>query len=341
MNRFVDKIVNMSKRGDFSYIRESMEAYWKNKDDHPWDRIYKALAQEMGEQEDESFSERVMLVREAVFCSLDMTSLSLALDVGANEILSIMTNETEWKDGRREARSHCASLLKKRIEAGKIEYIVEVGLEKDDFEYLIPEVREARIAKFKKAKPTLDSDNVDLAPLRKSRYGRQLLRSLNIVESSLDADDERVERLVETYEHQLLELELSDTIDILPDNRTQQVTLNGVPVDTGNERPSKRIKKSQSPEADQDISSQEELTGYVAENLREIEYAGELQALDGIGPVMESKLKQCGYDSFVTIAHAQVEELAEKIHGVGPTRAQELIEGARRLLDGGGKGDGG
>jgi predicted flap endonuclease-1-like 5' DNA nuclease len=315
-----------------------MKAYWKNKSENPWDRIYKTLAKEMSDQEDESLLERVMLVREAVFCGLDMISLSLALDVGANELLSIMTNEKQWKDGRREARSRCVSLLKKKIEEGKVDYIVESGLEKDGFAYLIPEVREARVAKFKEAKPTLDTKKVDLTPLRKSRYGRQLLRSLNIVETSLDTSDDRVEQLVETYEHQLLELELSDTAELDLDEQTQQITLNGVPVDSQEKGVGEEIRKTRPAGTGRDFSSQEELTDYVEESLKEVEYAGDLQALDGIGPAMESKLRECGYDSFVAIAHAQVEELSASVHGVGSARAKMLIEGARKLLDGGKEG---
>ncbi|MGM0686927.1 MAG: helix-hairpin-helix domain-containing protein [Promethearchaeati archaeon] len=334
VDRFIDKILRMSMRGDFSSITDSLKGYWKDKDANPWDRFYKVLETYIEGLDSKDLSQRILLVREAVFCGLGMTSLSLPLDLGADKLLSILTKEASWEDGRREARAYCASILQEKIEAGHVDYIVETGLEKDGFGYLVSKVREARIEKFRKAKPDPDSERIDLTALRQSQYGRNLLRSLSILESNLEASDERVERLLEKYDHQLLELELAGTLDDLPVDSTHQVTLTGAPVQNQVDASREKIQISESSSPDEDLSKQEELTEYVTENLREVEFAGDLQALNGIGPAMESRLKESGYDSFVAIAHARVDQLSKDVKGVGKARAETLISGARNLLEG-------
>lgn len=209
----------------------AIESYWSDKKQYPLHRLYKVI-EKYWEQEnpDIDLSGALILIRDGIFASLDILSLSLALEVPTEELVHILCKEKSFKDGRRKVRNYCANLAKDMIETGEVGYLTETGLKRDGFEYLTPKLKDKHIEIFKAARPVEKDGQYSLSRLLRSKYGKMLLRELEVTKNKIDASDLMAKEILERYDHMLIEIEL-DT-DPLPDiEETQQLTLNGEPIE--------------------------------------------------------------------------------------------------------------
>ncbi|MHA2163024.1 MAG: hypothetical protein ACXABF_11430 [Candidatus Thorarchaeota archaeon] len=229
---FVDKICDMSRRGDIDGALELLKGYWIDKKAHPWHRIYNMIETHWtkeGEQRD--LAETLLLIRDAVFGSIDIHSLSLSLEIPTSKILEEITSGNSWKDGRRKARTFCGNMVSDLIEKGRIEYLEPTALRRDGFGYVVPSLNVARLKEFKKAQPVENDGRLEIKALSRSVFGKQLLRDQMITTASLPLDSPQAEQITQAYDHRLLDLEIDQTADLAFPAETEQITLNGRPVD--------------------------------------------------------------------------------------------------------------
>ncbi|MHA1484253.1 MAG: hypothetical protein ACTSPR_02920 [Candidatus Thorarchaeota archaeon] len=225
---FVHKIADLSSRGDIEAITELLKSYWKDKRAHPWHRLY-ALIETQWEKENPSkdLQETLILLRDAIFGSLEMLSLSLALNIPASEVLAMVCKGATWKDGRRLARAECSTLAMDLIDKGDLGNLTPSALERDGMGFLLAFLHEAHLKEIKMAKPTTKDGKLDLKALSRTMYGRRLLREKTIAATSIDESDPVAVEILETYDNLILELEIEDASRIIPVRPTEQVTLNG------------------------------------------------------------------------------------------------------------------
>jgi hypothetical protein len=216
----------LSRRGSMDKLVDLMKGFWTDKSAYPLHRLYKIMEKDWKRTDNEEATvERIMLVRDGVFGALDMLSLSLPLDISGNAIIQILIKGTDWDDGRRRVRSECAKIINEMISSKKIADILSSGLERDGFGFLVPDLSEALLKDFKKARPRARKGNVSLAGLSRSVLGRRLLREQMIADRKLPEGDPRLDALREVYDRLLVELEL-DQQRAIP-QETHQVTFNG------------------------------------------------------------------------------------------------------------------
>jgi len=225
---FVHKIADLSSRGDIEATTELLKGYWKDKRTHPWHRLY-AIIETQWEKEnpDKDLQETLILLRDAIFGSLEMLSLSLALNIPANEVLVMVCKGESWKNGRRLARAECSTLAMDLIDKGDLGYLIPSALKRDGMGFLLAPLHEAHLKEFKMAKPTTKDGKLDLKALSRTMYGRRLLREKTIAASSIDETDPAAVEVLKTYDNLILELEIADASRIIPVGPTDQITLNG------------------------------------------------------------------------------------------------------------------
>jgi hypothetical protein len=243
-------------------VRQSLEGFWDNKKENPWHCIYDDIEKYWEKESPEiDTSETLLLLRDAVFASLDMQSLSLPILMDTSELLEMVLGEKSWKSGRRTARNHCASLIVDKIRRGQLNHVEDIGLELDGFGYLVDELHEARLEKYRKAEPDVKRKYAYMEPLLKSREGRRLLRNLSITEERLEKDDTRFEELMQAYEHALVDMEVDlSSSSVFPD-ATRQVTLNGETIENQSEAERQYSRKKKKTRGEQ-----EALTGFIGES---------------------------------------------------------------------------
>ena len=225
---FVHKIADLSRRGDIEAITELLKGYWKDKRTYPWHRLHSIIeTQWEKENPDKDLQEILILLRDAVFGSLGMLSLSLALNIPASEVLAMVCKGASWKDGRRLARAECSTLAMELIDKGDLSNLTVSALERDGMGFLLASLHEAHLKEFKMARPEIKDGKLDLKVLSRTMYGRKLLREKAIAISSIDEADPEAVEILETYDNQILELEIADASRIIPIGPTEQVTLNG------------------------------------------------------------------------------------------------------------------
>ncbi|MEM2143310.1 MAG: hypothetical protein QXQ81_08645, partial [Candidatus Thorarchaeota archaeon] len=166
---FIDDLVGKSVRGEFSAIVDSLRGYWDDKNAHPWHLIYRTLKRDKALLNDRKRTTEILVrLRDAIFCALDVISLSLSLDVSASEILSIVLSGESWTDGRRRARAHCAELLRQKIEKGDTQHIVPAGLIIDGLGFLVLHLKKAELKAFREAIPKEKDGKYDFRALTKT-----------------------------------------------------------------------------------------------------------------------------------------------------------------------------
>ncbi len=259
---FVRSMCETIRRGDMSAVRESLKGFWDDKETNPWDRVYTDIEKYWAkEHPDEELAETLLLLRDGVFASLDIQSLTLPSKIATSDLLEMVLSEETWKSGRRAARNHCVGLLVKQISNGHLNHIEDIGLELDGFGYLLDELREARLDKYREAEPDIKRKYAYLEPLRKSREGRRLLRNLSITEDRLAKDDPRFEELMEAYELALVDMEVDlSSSEAFPDS-TRQVTLNGETIEGHTAEERRKMKKKRGAKGEQ-----EALTEFINES---------------------------------------------------------------------------
>ncbi len=234
-------MVEASRQRDREAVIELVKGFWEDKRATPLHRLYRLIASHWDPGSDGELAEALLHIRDAVFCALDMLSLSTALDTSTEELLALVTGSDSWEEGRRVARSHCSRAAAEMIAAGKTDHLVDSGLERDGFAYLVPPLRRARLEAFRRARPRVRTGRLGLGRLRKTTLGRELLRQQSVVEKTLPADDPRAQALMEAYELMLVELELEESQHAPEFDETQQVTLTG---DTAPEEVDEAVSRS-------------------------------------------------------------------------------------------------
>ncbi|MHA2425895.1 MAG: hypothetical protein ACXAEF_13975 [Candidatus Thorarchaeota archaeon] len=180
-------------------------------------------------------SEALALLRDGIFGSLEIHSLSLALDVPAREVLEILLKGKNWNEGRRDARAFTSMLASQLITKLNLDYLDTSSLKRDGFGFLIPQLDEARLEEYRKARPKKEKGVLVLKPLARSVYGKRMLRSLMITSPTVKTTEDQAKQLLSEYDNFLIELETDTSRTEIPEGPTEQLTLDGEPVSLGEE----------------------------------------------------------------------------------------------------------
>ncbi|RDE11980.1 MAG: hypothetical protein C4K47_09115 [Candidatus Thorarchaeota archaeon] len=264
---FIDMVSDMSRRGDFSAVAETLEGYWINKSKYPWHSVYPVLEKRLlSRKPDSDFSNTLLLLRDAVFGAVGLTSLSLALDVTTEEVVRKITKQQSWKEAQRNVRKFLSDIVSDMIAGGEIKHLTPLGLSADGLGFLVPVLRQAQLEEFRRAKPKIMKGYLNLRPLSNSVIGRTLLRQLAIKEDRLEEQDPRVTSLLESYEHMLVDIEIGEEATAGAAPETEQATIIGGPVkEYAGRKPTKAVESRGS-------GVQTNLTEYVGRSPGEAEF---------------------------------------------------------------------
>ena len=214
-----------------------IQGYYTDRNADPWHTIFSDIEKHWTrENPNKDVSEAIVLLRDAVFGAFDILSLSIALDIQTKEIVSLFTNESNWKDGRRRVRSRCIELAEQMIKKRKTRFLIPSALKRDGFGFLVSDLQNAELETFKKARPKMGKipkqkgTVLDLRPLEKSRLGSKFLKEQMVMERFLKKNDSRVPIILEAYEQFLIDFEIDSSASAAEPVPTEQVTLNGTPV---------------------------------------------------------------------------------------------------------------
>lgn len=257
---FVDKVCDLSMRGDIDGVTELLKSFWSDKSKHPWNKIHSSIVKYwQAATPGDDVSESLIKIRDAVFGALDIHSLSLALETTTDGILDILLKGKDWKEGRKKARTFCSKAVGDLISKGQLDYLDSSSLQRDGFGYLIGSLEQAKLEQYRNAKPVESKGKLDVKSLSRSVQGRMLMRELGVVEVALDAKDPRAQGIVRAYEDRLIELETDTSKSFEQIGPVEQLTLNGEPVEgiAGKEEE----KKGKSQKKD---THQVELTEYIS-----------------------------------------------------------------------------
>jgi len=225
-------------------VADLIKGYYSKKDENPWHKVNNNIETFIKkETSKDKLSETLILLRAAVFSSLDILSFGLVDQIATSDIIDAFTSEETWKLGRRNARNHCLDIADKLIEKSTTRYLIPSALKRDGFGFLIPRIEEAQWEEFKKAKPKVAKGELDLSKLEKSIIGSNFLRDQMIMDTKIDAKDPRAAQLLEAYDLQIVEIEVDRSSIIQPPHPTEQVTLNGQPVFEEDEEKEEKIRR--------------------------------------------------------------------------------------------------
>jgi hypothetical protein len=261
---YVHKIAELSRRGDIDAVAELMKGHFSDKENNPWDRIYKDIETYWKRENPKtSASNTILHIRDAFFGALDILSLSIALSVPTSELVTLFIKENSWKDGRRSVRNRCIELIEGLIKKKKTRHLVPSALKRDGFGFLVDDVEKVELKLFKKAKPKLKrvsgkkKEVLDLKPLETLRVGSRFLREQMIMETELEKKDPRIPALQDAYDQFLSNYEVDRRSVVHESVQTEQVTLNGSPLtETSDEVTTSKKRKS-------DKAVQSPLTDYL------------------------------------------------------------------------------
>ena len=244
--RFLMHILDIGHRGDITSIIESLSMYFQDKKAHPWHRIFSILESTL---DPEKQREAILILRDSILSAFDTLSLSLTMNVSSKTLLSVFLKNNSWKEGRKEFRNYCAGLVSSEIKKRNIYHLEPFALEQDGFSYLVSDLVEAEIDIFKKGEPEIKTKGkkkyIELKKLHRSKYGRKLLREQGISETELDSSDPRYNTIIEDYEMLLTELEIDIGRMSFATGPTEQITLNGKPIEeTAPPVPEEGVKQS-------------------------------------------------------------------------------------------------
>ena len=237
-----------------------MQDYFKDKRKSPWHRVYSDIEKYWPSKDANTLNSALLLIRAGVFAALDMLSLAIAVDASTNEILKAFVKESDWQAGRKAARSHCSRLVEDMIERGDLRHLVPAALKRDGFGYLLRSLEKARWDEFVSAKPKVKRKKLDLKGLEDSIIGRDFLKEQMITETRIPEDDDRVESLIEAYDHYVIEYEVSRRSTLSDSSETEQTTLNGSPL----EETVRQKQKKTDPVEEGGETDQAELTEFVS-----------------------------------------------------------------------------
>lgn len=226
---FLDQMCELSRRGAMEDFANSIKEYWTDKRKAPWHRLYKLIEEEWNWKEGniQELKEKLILIRDGVFASLGMLSLSLAIDMNTKDVLTLLTKAKDWSSGKRIVREKCAKIVNRQISNGDVAYLVPSGLERDGFGFLMGPLKDVLIQEYRESQPVRKKRHLDVSALSNSVLGRHLLRQQMISEGKLELDDPRIQPLLEAFGRYLVELELDERVVIPKPQDTEQLTLNG------------------------------------------------------------------------------------------------------------------
>jgi hypothetical protein len=257
---FVEKVCDLSMRGDIDGVTDQLKSFWSDKTTHPWNKMYASIARHwQSTHSAEDVSEALIKIRDAVFGALDMHSLSLALETTTDSILEILLKARSWEEGQKKVRTFCSKAVRNLISRGQLDYLDSSSLQRDGFGYLVDSLEEAKLEQYKSAEPVKSKDNLDLKSLSRSVYGRTLMREAGVTEVSIDAKDSRAEALIQAYEGRLIELETDTSKSFEQTGPVEQLTLNGKPVEGSTAKEEEKKIKPQKKD-----THQVELTEYIS-----------------------------------------------------------------------------
>jgi hypothetical protein len=234
---YVQKVSELSRRGDMSAVDDLMKEYFSDKKAHPWHSLYKDIEKYWTrEYPKKDVKETLILLRDAVFSVFDILSLSIALEVPTSDLVDIFTKESNWDEARRKVRNRCIELVEELIQKRKTRYLIPSALKREGLGFLVSRIESTELETFKKAKPKMKLISkkkkvLDLTSLEKSRIGSQFLREQMVMETQIDSGDPRVSQLLEAYDQFLLDLEIDMSVSIPESVPTEQITLNGSPIE--------------------------------------------------------------------------------------------------------------
>jgi hypothetical protein len=241
---YIQRICDLSRRGDMKTVADMIKGYYSDKNENPWHKVNNNVQTFIKkETSKDKLSEILILLRAAVFSSLDILSFGLVDKIGTVDIIKAFTTEETWKLGRRNARNHCLDVVDKLIEKRNTRYLTPSALKRDGFGFLVSRIEEAQWEQFKKAKPKVTKGELDLSKMEKSVIGSKFLRDQMIMETKINAKDPRAEALLEAYDLQIVEIEIDRSSIITSPAPTEQVTLNGQPVVEDDEEKEEKPKR--------------------------------------------------------------------------------------------------
>ena len=165
-------------------VADLIKGYYSDKNENPWHKVNQNIQTFIKkETSKDKLSEILILLRAAVFGSLDILSFGLVDEIATSDIVDAFTTEDTWKLGRRKARNHCLDVADKLIKKSKTRYLIPSALKRDGFGFLIPMIEEAKWEEFKKAKPKVTKGGLDLSKLEKSIIGSKFLRDQMVMET--------------------------------------------------------------------------------------------------------------------------------------------------------------
>ncbi|TFF95559.1 hypothetical protein EU546_03085 [Candidatus Thorarchaeota archaeon] len=239
-----------------------MSTYFKDKRKHPWHRIVWDIERYSPKGKRDELAETMMLLRSGVFAALGILSLVVALDSSTSKILEVFTSQSDWKTGMREVRSFCSGEVQKMIKKGKIRHLSPRGLERDGFGYLVEPLENAKLKEFIQAKPKIKRGKISLSALEKSVIGCRFLAEQGVTDMALAEDDAKAQDLIEAYERFLVEYEIEKSSRLPITSDTEQVTLNGAPIEhDGSHRDGRKDEESK-----EEGTKQPELTEYIGKH---------------------------------------------------------------------------
>lgn len=232
-----------------------MKGYYSDKTHNPWDKIYKEIQKISSKQENErDLEELLILLREAVFGAFDILSFGLITEISTTDVIQTFTTEKDWNLGRRQVRNLCLDIVDELIEKGEIRYLLSSSLKREGFGFLTNRIEEIELEQFRKAKPKISRGKLNLSKLEDSVIGSRFLRDQSVMDVMIDKDDPLVESIQEAYELQLVELEFERSTMTKTPQETEQITLNGYPVEATSEEKTTTSKKKRSTEVQKPLS---------------------------------------------------------------------------------------
>lgn len=255
------KICELSRRGDINAVAESIKGYYSDMKKHPWHTIYEDIEKYWDkEYPGKDVTDTLMLLRNAVFGAFDVLSLSIALDFPTDELVKIFTNEANWKEGRKKVRDRCIEAVGDLVKKRETRYLIPSGLKRDGIGFLVSGIEDTELESFRRTKPKMKKRSkkkeiLELGPLEKTKLGSKFLKEQMVMETQLEKGDPRIPSILEAYDRFLVELEIDITSLIPEPVPTEQITLNGTPIDDLEDRkdaPERkpREKSTQSPLTD-------------------------------------------------------------------------------------------
>jgi len=257
----VRTICDLEKQGNVGEVVNLLKGYFTDKRAHPWHRIYSDIEKYWPKKDKAGLKEMLLHLRGAIFGAFQVLSVAMLDDLTTERVLETFLRKKNWTDARRSVRNMCSDAIRSSIRKGEVRYLLSSALQRDGFGYLVERLEDAQVEQFKRARPKVKRGKLDLTTLESTAIGSGFLREMGVTELKIPKDDPLAETLLESYEHYLVEYEVSRRSEIPIPTDTEQVTLNGTPVEIEeDEIPAKKRKRQTKTE---EVGEQADLTEFL------------------------------------------------------------------------------